>query len=237
MEGWQENLLDILLHDTVSELDVFGRVADAALTLGFKHVAYGFQSPLPFSRPKVTLLNNYPRAWQERYAQAEYIRVDPTVAHGRRSQEPIIWEDQLFAEAQSLWNEARAHGVSVGWAQSSLDVLGAGGMLTLSRPYPSLTPQELGAKQQHMRWLVQVSHLAFSRLLRRSLTMDSPTLSTRESEVLKWSADGKSAQDIADILNVSKNTVDFHIKNAVSKLQVPNKTSAVVRAALLGLLN
>ncbi|MDB5849541.1 MAG: transcriptional activator of quorum sensing autoinducer synthesis transcription regulator protein, partial [Rhodoferax sp.] len=50
-------------------------------------------------------------------------------------------------------------------------------------------------------------------------------------------ADGKSSQDIADILILSKSTVDFHVKNAVVKLQVGNKTAAVVRAAVLGYLN
>jgi LuxR family transcriptional regulator len=109
-------------------------------------------------------------------------------------------------------------------------------MLTLSRSCQSLNPQELEAKQQKMRWLVQVAHLAFSRLLRNNPTNGSHALSGKELEVLKWSADGKSAQDIADILNVSKSTVDFHIKNSVTKLQVSNKTAAVVRAALLGLL-
>lgn len=237
MKSWQEDLIDVVSEDATCEREVFKRLEDAAIALGFEHVAYGFQSPLPLSRPKVTLLNNYPGSWQERYVQAGYLKVDPTVARGRRSQAPIIWTDQVFADAQSLWDEARAHGLRIGWAQSSLDGLGAGGMLTLSRSCQSLTPQELDANQLKMRWLVQVAHLAFSRLLRCSPAKESHTLSCRELEVLKWSADGKSAQDIADILNVSKNTVDFHIKNSVTKLQVPNKTAAVVRAALLGLLN
>ncbi len=237
MKSWQEDLLDLASDTAACEREIFRRVEAAALALGFEHVAYGFQSLTPFSRPKITLLNNYPVSWQERYAQAGYLQVDPTVAHGRRSQKPIIWTDQVFADAQGLWDEARAHGLSVGWAQSSLDILGAGGMLTLSRSCESLSPQELEAKQQRMRWLVQVAHLAFSRLLRCNQTNGSHNLSGRELEVLKWLADGKSAQDIADILNLSKNTVDFHIKNSVTKLQVPNKTAAVVRAALLGLLN
>jgi LuxR family transcriptional regulator len=61
-------------------------------------------------------------------------------------------------------------------------------------------------------------------------------LSDRETEVLRWTADGKSAQEIADILNVTKHTVEFHIKNAVNKLQAVNMTSAVVKALVLGLL-
>jgi DNA-binding CsgD family transcriptional regulator len=237
MKSWQEDLLDLVPDTVACEREIFRRVEEAALALGFEHVAYGFQSLTPFSRPKITLFNNYPVSWRERYAQAGYLQVDPTVAQGRRSQEPIIWTDQVFADAKGLWDEARAHGLTVGWAQSSLDVFGAGGMLTLSRSCESLSLQELGAKQQKMRWLVQVAHLAFSRLLRCNQSNASHKLSNRELDVLKWSADGKSAQDIAAILNISKNTVDFHIRNSVTKLQVPNKTAAVVRAALLGLLN
>lgn len=238
MNNWQEDLLDLVSDNLTGELEVFNCLESAVIALGFEHVAYGFQSPLPLSRPKITLLNNYPQAWQERYDQAGYLAVDPTVAHGRRSQEPIIWTDSAFLGAQSLWDEARAHGLRVGWAQSSYDGIGYGGMITLSRSCQPLTVQELDSKQLKMRWLVQVAHLTFSRLIRcKSNKGPNTALSDRELEVLKWSADGKSAQDIADILNVSKNTVDFHIKNSVNKLQVPNKTAAVVHAALLGLLN
>lgn len=237
MKNWQEDLLDLISNGATCEREVFKSIEAAAIGLGFEHVAYGFQSPLPFSKPKITLLNNYCQSWQERYTQAGYVQVDPTVIHARRSHEPVIWTDQIFVGVQSLWDEARAHGLRVGWAQSSLDGLGAGGMITLSRSCQSFTPQELDAKQLKMRWLGQVAHLAFSPLLRCKLPKGSHTLTARELEILRWSADGKSAQDIADILNVSKNTVDFHIKNSLTKLQVPNKIAAVVRAALLGLLS
>ncbi len=102
MKSWQEDLLDLASDTAACEREIFRRVEAAALALGFEHVAYGFQSLTPFSRPKITLLNNYPVSWQERYAQAGYLQVDPTVAHGRRSQKPIIWTDQVFADAQGL---------------------------------------------------------------------------------------------------------------------------------------
>lgn len=236
MKSWQEDLLDLVSEDVGGVREVFDRVERSAVALGFEHVAYGFQAPLPLSKPKVTLLNNYPLAWQQRYAEADYLRVDPTVAHGRRSQAPVIWDDALFVNAQNLWDEAREHGLRIGWAQSSLDGFGVGGMLTLSRSGQPFSAAELDSNQQKMRWLVQVAHFAFSKLLRTPHTSSRHNLTEKEIEVLKWTADGKSAQDIAEILVVSKNTIDFHIKNSVAKLQVANKTAAVVRAALLGLL-
>ena len=66
---------------------------------------------------------------------------------------------------------------------------------------------------------------------------DQLALTKREVEVLKWTADGKTSGEISDLLSVSENTVNFHVRNAVSKLQSANRTAAVVRAAMLGLLN
>lgn len=55
-------------------------------------------------------------------------------------------------------------------------------------------------------------------------------LSPREKEVLKWLIEGKSSWDISGILHISKNTVNFHIKNLFQKLDVVNRTQAVSEA-------
>ncbi len=51
-----------------------------------------------------------------------------------------------------------------------------------------------------------------------------------------WTAEVKTSGEIAEILKISERTVNFHINNAIAKLDTPNKTAAAVRAALLGLL-
>jgi LuxR family transcriptional regulator len=61
-------------------------------------------------------------------------------------------------------------------------------------------------------------------------------LSIREAEVLRWSAEGKTADDIGVILHLSERTVNFHIANAVRKMGASNKISAVVQAVLSGVL-
>lgn len=60
-------------------------------------------------------------------------------------------------------------------------------------------------------------------------------LTEREIEILKWTAAGKTADDIALILSMKKRTVHFHVANAVQKMGVCNKTAAVVQAALHGM--
>lgn len=61
------------------------------------------------------------------------------------------------------------------------------------------------------------------------------TLTCREIEILRWSAAGKTAADIAMILRMKERTVHFHVASAVQKMGVPNKTAAVVQAILKGM--
>ena len=237
MQPFNENLLTALDRADSEEV-VFRALLSAASELGFEHCAYGLRLAVPVSNPKVITLNNYPEAWQARYQEAGYLAVDPSVRHGRLSQEPLLWTDDLFSSVQQFWAEARGQGLRVGWAQSSLDGFGVGGMLTLSRSSEALKPGELRDKESEMRWLVQAAHLSLSRLMKpRYATQPETPLTPREIEVLKWSADGKTAGEIGDILSISVPTVNFHIKNVVQKMKAANKTAAVVQALMSGLLN
>ncbi|QPF73600.1 LuxR family transcriptional regulator [Roseateles sp. DAIF2] len=237
MKAWQEELLHAVqvVH---CEHQLLERIGAAARNLGFEYCAYGMRIPRSFSNPKTILLNNYPKGWQQRYESQDYLAVDPTVAHCRVSTDPLVWSEALFADAPALWEDAQAHGLRHGWAQSSLDALGVGGMLTLARGAEPLTRGWLLSEEMKLRWLVCVAHQSLSRLLRsRHGRPLQAALSGRELEVLKWTADGKTSGEIATILAVSENTVNFHVKNAVAKMRTCNKTSAVVQAAMLGLLN
>ena len=76
-----------------------------------------------------------------------------------------------------------------------------------------------------------------SKLLTPKLAPETQiTLTSREKEVLCWTAEGKTAYEIAHILNVSERTVNFHINNAIAKLETSNKTQAAVKATALGML-
>lgn len=61
-------------------------------------------------------------------------------------------------------------------------------------------------------------------------------LTKREIEVLTLVIEGRSSKEVADMLFVSKRTVDFHLANIYDKLQVTNRVQAFRRAARLGLI-
>lgn len=61
-------------------------------------------------------------------------------------------------------------------------------------------------------------------------------LSEREKEILKFIRSGKSSKMIADMLNISKNTVDRHRQNILEKLSVANTYEAIAAAEAMSLL-
>jgi LuxR family transcriptional regulator len=98
---------------------------------------------------------------------------------------------------------------------------------------------ELETKELSMNWLAQTAHAVLPRSYAppRRRAQSCIALTRRETDVLKWHGDGKTAGEISEILSISVDTVKFHTRNATEKLGTSNKTAAVVRAAMLGLLN
>jgi two-component system, NarL family, response regulator len=67
--------------------------------------------------------------------------------------------------------------------------------------------------------------------------MAQPQLSNREMEVLRLMAAGKANQEICGELCISESTVKFHINNIFSKLDVSDRTQAIVLAIKRGMTN
>ncbi|KRP85877.1 LuxR family transcriptional regulator [Bradyrhizobium ottawaense] len=61
-------------------------------------------------------------------------------------------------------------------------------------------------------------------------------LSARERQCLRWVEEGKSSWAIGVILKVSENTVNFHVKNAMRKLETTTRIQCVVKARRLRLI-
>jgi two-component system, NarL family, response regulator len=66
--------------------------------------------------------------------------------------------------------------------------------------------------------------------------MSSPELSDRELEVLRLIAKGKNNQQISNVLNIAESTVRFHANNIFGKLNVRDRTQALVTALNRGIV-
>ncbi|WP_229427375.1 helix-turn-helix transcriptional regulator [Massilia atriviolacea] len=234
---WQASQTQALM--TASTDDAFATLlALAARELGFEYCAFGMRMPLPLSNRKLFMANNYPTAWQQRYGEANYLTVDPTVAHGIKSVVPLVWgETAMLDTERPFWEDARAHGLKVGWAQSSVSAAGTVGMLTLARSNEEISAAELSENAMRMSWLVHIAHEGMAHLVAAKRKAEQPILLTaREIEVLRWTADGKTSNEVGQIMAISERTVNFHITNSLEKLGANNKTAGVVKAAMLRLL-
>ena len=78
--------------------------------------------------------------------------------------------------------------------------------------------------------------LCHQKVLRGRSQNQISLLTSREKECLLWVARGKSSWEVSQILEISEQTVVFHLKNSMKKLEVFNRTHAVVRAIQLGLI-
>ena len=103
-----------------------------------------------------------------------------------------------------------------------------------------LPPPDAGLVQlmADVNLFAQYAQEAAMRVLPVGLAPPLPVkrLSPREREVLQWSAMGKTAWEVSQIVGISESTVDFHVRNAMTKLGASNKNAAVARAPSLGLL-
>lgn len=67
--------------------------------------------------------------------------------------------------------------------------------------------------------------------------MHNVKLTKREIDVLTLVIEGKSSKEVADMLYVSKRTVDFHLANIYQKLDVTNRVQAFREATRRGLIS
>ena len=79
-----------------------------------------------------------------------------------------------------------------------------------------------------------ISSQIASRLAQR---MNRSTLTRREMEVMQQIVRGKSNKEIADNLQITEETVKYHVKGILSKLGVSDRTQAATAALLRGIVH
>lgn len=76
----------------------------------------------------------------------------------------------------------------------------------------------------------EVTGKMMMKMRQKNTMLPHEELTEREMEVLKLIAEGKTNQEIADELFIALKTVKTHVSNILSKLQVQDRTQAVIYA-------
>lgn len=112
----------------------------------------------------------------------------------------------------------------------------AQGFLSVSGTSHSQGPFAEDELEMRLRTLTELSLLTLLRLEDEMVMPPEMKFSRRELEILKWTAEGKTSAEVAMILSISENTVNFHQKNMQRKFNAPNKTQIACYAVATGLI-
>jgi DNA-binding NarL/FixJ family response regulator len=109
-----------------------------------------------------------------------------------------------------------------------LAVVGLGAILFMSRAFARKTGPQLPQDETGRDSRLPVFHPTAGGVAA------APPISGRELEVLALVAGGKSNKEIAAALAISEQTVKNHISHIFAKIEVSDRTSAVLKAIDLG---
>lgn len=213
-------------------------LADAerfVMRLGFAHIAYLLNSSLPLSAPQRLWIGNLPVACEDGDIESALALL---VQRCRATLRPVVWDDTVFEAAPAFRAALRDAGVRSGWSQIVRGSQGKWGVFTAFRNAAPPSADELCEIEPRLVWLAQIfhHHLVDACPLRYADKGDVK-LTELEKNILRWTIDGKTSGELAEILELSTRTVNFHVQNILAKLNVRNKTSAAAQAALLELLS
>ena len=227
------------LHSAHTE-DDFRRIGErAANALGFRWFAY-----LGQRANGSNLISSYPKSWTSHYFREGYHNIDPVLQETRNTSRVFLWDGREARSAKSakerrLFDDALSFKIRTGLTiriPSSQNQFAA---FTLAADDRSLGLDRFIETSQDMLEMVGLTyHAHVSAKIGRTSAGDgaiSP-LTQRERQCLAWISDGKTMQDIAELLDVTPRGVKFHLDNARRNLAALTLPHAVALAFRQGLL-
>ncbi|MER9313327.1 LuxR family transcriptional regulator [Mesorhizobium australicum] len=229
--------------DGVAQSDqLFDLMSAFAQNFDFPWVAYGCltsdQRFLMSVRHDQATLLNHPDKWQERYFEMGYDRIDPIIKRSRKQVSAFRWSDvyndsRTTDDERLVFDEAAAFGLRSGISVPLHGPNGSFAVMSFARPwrreFQNRTINYLQLAALHF-------HLKVATAQNSDGVEEVPNLSLRERECILWVARGKSSWEIGKILDISVNTVNFHIKNVLVKLDVGSRTAAAIKAVDFGIV-
>lgn len=200
--------------------------------------------PLPNDPPKRQashlLASGFPPDWMTRYVSRSYFKTDPVIRRIQSDIRPFDWRDTASyiddsnrAEASVIFGEAGEFGLRAGFAVPMITLEGEIAAVSLCGTSIEMPPTAPGM-------VAMVSNFAIARAIELR-SCDSrraqASLSPREVECLRWTAQGKTQWEISVILSVSEHTIETHLKNVSRKLSAHTRAHAVAEGFRLRLID
>lgn len=165
--------------------------------------------------------------------------IDPVFTRLRQQRASFAYDQEFYVNggAPELWEIAAPWGfrtgisISMQVSESKIFLLG----LDRERDLPA-DETKVARLFADLQTFAAFAQEAVDRLLGRYQGNADIRISIREREILLRVLEGRSNWVIAQLLNISENTVKFHLKNVSRRLGVTSRIVAATRANALGLL-
>jgi DNA-binding CsgD family transcriptional regulator len=217
------------------------RLVGLAQALGFPYLSATLVVEQPGAPAVMVSVNESPAAYLGIQNDAAKGRKDPVLQRLKRASTPFIYDQSFYADAGAadLWEEQARFGYRNGVAMALHLPGGRHFLLGVDRPEQlPRSEKSLTRLLADLQLLAVHTQEAAVRLLldEAMIAGDIPSLTSRELEVLRWTMIGKDTWSVAQLLQITESTANFHLRNAERKLGVSSKFQAVLRAMALGLL-
>jgi DNA-binding CsgD family transcriptional regulator len=231
--------LAVMEAKTLSEFAM--QVVRFAEELDFKFVNTVLVTDHPQGHSEFQTVDNTPAGYLETYRDLNAAKRDPVMQHCKRAAVPIVWDQETYVSqgAGDFWECQAEFGYATGVAMALHLPGGRHFFLGVDRDKPlSKNVRTMTRVVADLQLFAVHAQEAAFRLFPPlpSKAPDSPALTPRELEALRWTMEGKTAWEVGVIMNISERTAVLHLQNAMHKLSCINKHQAVLKALRFGLL-
>ncbi|MFW2587094.1 helix-turn-helix transcriptional regulator [Sagittula sp. SSi028] len=239
------------LRDAMIELthvdhveDLWQRHCARMAEFGFDRLIYGFTrflTPTSMGDPNdFIVLSNHSADYRKGFVEGGLYRHAPMVRWALANEGHCSWRvlaeqissGALDKEAQKVVAFNLTHKVHAGYTISFKSVSRrAKGAISLTAR-ADMTQDAVDALwQSHGKDIVLLNNLVHLKLLTLPVSLQNQTLTPRQREALEWVGDGKTMQDIAQIMGLTQATIEKHLRLARETLNVETTAQAVAKAA------
>lgn len=182
---------------------------------------------------------DYPSAYMAELIQQGLMMKDPVLIEHFKRFQVQFWADTInrqpwpdaMVNLASLADDYGFHGVWEGCGYS----YGARNLrLTEASFFCFHGLKRCRRTEEILQLVIPHFHVVLKRL--QHISPKTSPLTKKETEVLKWVAQGKSNWDISVILRISLRTVKFHVSNILQKLDAGNRAHAAAIAMEQGIV-
>jgi DNA-binding CsgD family transcriptional regulator len=231
LADWRARCNFTLRHE--NELDVFAGFVELAADLGYGKIAYGLEFPNSIPRPDFCYFSNFPPDWRVRFSLGGTRQMGAKSAVGKRTSSAGS-DNELHWRRDDFMREAVLNDVHFIWLESIPGFAGTTSFVGLAGglQYPS------AQLRKRIKILIDQTSMAMTmHLVPKHMPQSTREITDTERQCLQWVLDGKTAEEIARILQTQVSAIRHLQRKLCTRFDKVSIFATAVLAFRMGLLS